>query len=473
VHYGQYAAKNSIRVFFPEVLDLTPFTTSGSLSTVPTSAISTPSSFDEKNSEQPHRPTTPTQETYTVATQRTIYRLAAVVCHYGQHSFGHYICFRRKPRRGPKGEWLQPTLVDPLKMDELSLDLSVDGGVEAGFETETDENGTVRIKKGSKQNGSAKSRSLAVDYYGVDGGSPRYYWEDHTELEAGTNKGWLRISDDSVEECGIERVISEASAVFMLYYEKAVHPGVGLYSYPDVSQSSDTRRSSRSSRVLPNGITRSERSRSRSRTRMNGSVTESEEGDVDVDADGFSIGSEETLKPQLKVMDLNGSVGSLISEVGVGVLKREKSKGKEKGHAKHKEKEREHENERLSMSLYTPSSSSQSVGARIIRNVTAGRQKLLPNGNGHGLHFYSSSSSDIGSPTPSLDSLSTFSSKSLSMKDRTDESIPQEMIASAPSILHSISSSSSSKSSSRGVGSKSTKVIHHPPLASGIKVKAR
>jgi ubiquitin carboxyl-terminal hydrolase 1 len=68
-------------------------------------------------------------------------------------------------------------------------------------------------------------------------------------------------------------------------------------------------------------------------------VTESEEGDID--ADGFSIGSEETLKPQLKVMDLNGSVGSLISEVGVGVLKREKSKGKERGHDRHKEKERE------------------------------------------------------------------------------------------------------------------------------------
>src|SRR5258705_6663506 len=200
MHYGQYAAKNSIRVFFPEVLDLTPFTTSGSLSTVPTSAISTPSlppAFDEKNLEQPRRPRTPTQETYTVAAQRMIYRLAAVVCHYGQHSFGHYICFRRKPRRGPKGEWVPPTLVDPLKIDDLPLDL----GVEAGFETETDENGSVQIRKGSKQNGSAKSRSLPVDYYGVDGGSPRYYWEDHTELEAGTNKGWLRISDDSVEEC--------------------------------------------------------------------------------------------------------------------------------------------------------------------------------------------------------------------------------------------------------------------------------
>ena len=29
---------------------------------------------------------------------RVLYRLAAIVCHYGQHSFGHYVCYRRKPR---------------------------------------------------------------------------------------------------------------------------------------------------------------------------------------------------------------------------------------------------------------------------------------------------------------------------------------------------------------------------------------
>jgi hypothetical protein len=29
---------------------------------------------------------------------RVLYCLAAVVCHYGQHSFGHYVCYRRKPR---------------------------------------------------------------------------------------------------------------------------------------------------------------------------------------------------------------------------------------------------------------------------------------------------------------------------------------------------------------------------------------
>ena len=42
---------------------------------------------------------------------RVLYRLAAVVCHYGQHSFGHYVCFRRKPRGA--GRVVPPQLNEP------------------------------------------------------------------------------------------------------------------------------------------------------------------------------------------------------------------------------------------------------------------------------------------------------------------------------------------------------------------------
>lgn len=41
-------------------------------------------------------------------------------------------------------------------------------------------------------------------------------------------RGWLRISDDSVKECGIESVLMERSGAFMLYYERVVLPGVYL-----------------------------------------------------------------------------------------------------------------------------------------------------------------------------------------------------------------------------------------------------
>ncbi|KAH9071600.1 hypothetical protein EDB83DRAFT_2364878 [Lactarius deliciosus] len=101
VHFGAYASKNTARVHFPEVLDLTPYTTSGMLSISPSIPISShmptttsvaaaslaiPSSSSSSNTKTPQVP------------PRVLYRLAAVVCHYGQHSFGHYVCFRRKPR---------------------------------------------------------------------------------------------------------------------------------------------------------------------------------------------------------------------------------------------------------------------------------------------------------------------------------------------------------------------------------------
>ncbi|OBZ70483.1 Ubiquitin carboxyl-terminal hydrolase 1 [Grifola frondosa] len=42
MHHGHYATKNTCRVLFPEILDLTPYTTSGQLSTAPSAPISTP-----------------------------------------------------------------------------------------------------------------------------------------------------------------------------------------------------------------------------------------------------------------------------------------------------------------------------------------------------------------------------------------------------------------------------------------------
>ncbi|KAH0588114.1 hypothetical protein H2248_006835 [Termitomyces sp. 'cryptogamus'] len=222
VHYGQYVAKNAARVIFPEVLDLTPYTTSGSLSTIPTSAISTPPP-------PIRRSTTPTPANF--AHPRTLYRLSAVVCHYGQHSYGHYICYRRRPRNSnlpPHKRWAPPRLVDPLHSADTDA-----------AETEA---------------------------------SQPYIWETedgHREPPARRGHGWLRISDNSVEECGVESVLAEGAGAFMLYYERVVlvQPAGGVM------------------------------------------YASGGEGNV----------SEETLRPELRTVDLNGSAGSLVTEVGIGV----------------------------------------------------------------------------------------------------------------------------------------------------------
>ena len=134
MHFGAYASKNSARVHFPELLDLTPFTTSGMLSTSPRFPISS------------HIPSSPTataslaaltSKTHNPVPQqppRVLYRLAAVVCHYGQHSFGHYVCYRRKPRG--TGRVVSPRLDEPLPAPGRGwLRASDDAVREVGIET--------------------------------------------------------------------------------------------------------------------------------------------------------------------------------------------------------------------------------------------------------------------------------------------------------------------------------------------------
>jgi ubiquitin carboxyl-terminal hydrolase 1 len=160
LHFGgQYgAAKNGCRVIFSEILDLTPYTTSGMLSTSPRLPISggfKTSLLSQQLSDRRND-----------LTARTLYRLSAVVCHYGSHSFGHYVCYRRKPRSyklSAECRWAPPSLQSP---DEDSL--------------------------------------------------------AQLQSRRGTGKGWLRTSDDDVRECGIESVLQEGSGAFMLYYERII-----------------------------------------------------------------------------------------------------------------------------------------------------------------------------------------------------------------------------------------------------------
>ncbi|KAG8757830.1 hypothetical protein FRC14_001362 [Serendipita sp. 396] len=174
--FGHYATKNNCGVFYPEILDLTPFTTSGALSTAPNSPISKPASAI------PPRSSTPTPSVY--SSPRTLYRLTSVVCHYGQHSFGHYVAYRRKPRDPSlrNSRWDPPKLQCPY-----------------GCECERCE-----------ASGPARESGL------FSGSAPSYKGKERM-VEDG---GWLRISDETAREVGLDAVLSETSGAFMLFYEK-------------------------------------------------------------------------------------------------------------------------------------------------------------------------------------------------------------------------------------------------------------
>ncbi|KAI7869590.1 uncharacterized protein EV154DRAFT_530678 [Mucor mucedo] len=65
--------KNTCQLLFPEYLDVSPFSTNGTLHTQPDLPISTPTQKSD-----------------------CFYRLMSVVVHYGSHSFGHFVAFKRR-----------------------------------------------------------------------------------------------------------------------------------------------------------------------------------------------------------------------------------------------------------------------------------------------------------------------------------------------------------------------------------------
>lgn len=70
-------AKNNRHVLFPEYLDVSDFTLQGSISLDGTQTMNSGSAREDP--------------------AESVYRLAAIVVHYGSHSFGHYIAFKRVP----------------------------------------------------------------------------------------------------------------------------------------------------------------------------------------------------------------------------------------------------------------------------------------------------------------------------------------------------------------------------------------
>ena len=220
-------------MLFSEILDLTPYTTNGMLNTSPQAPISGSGLRSSMFSQSPSAPKVD-------SSTRTLYRLAAVVVHYGQHSFGHYVCYRRKPRPAwlpDARRWTPPR----AKSD--------------------DEGGLASL-----------------------------------ESSRGTGRGWLRLSDDDVRECGIESVLQEGAGAFMLYYERIIVP-------PSVLPSA----------ALPNGQTHPVQQNGPAAVPING-VDGMKRHKVYLDDDERTPRcSEETLKPANGFGRANGSIVSLAS----------------------------------------------------------------------------------------------------------------------------------------------------------------
>ncbi|KAF9910751.1 hypothetical protein BX616_010787 [Lobosporangium transversale] len=116
--YSDYGtvSKNSCQVRFPEYLDISAFCTTGVLLTHPTLPLSIsdqdlermgydwdrPVAKTKQQSKQTkqghnHQQSQPQQQQSSHKHTRVIYKLQSIVVHYGGHSYGHFIAYRRKP----------------------------------------------------------------------------------------------------------------------------------------------------------------------------------------------------------------------------------------------------------------------------------------------------------------------------------------------------------------------------------------
>ncbi|CAO3570122.1 unnamed protein product [Mortierella alpina] len=100
--YSNYGtvSKNSCHVSLPEYLDLAPFCTTGVLLTQPNLPLSVSEHDLERMGYDRARAPAKDKDARTGPQRppaRILYKLQSVVVHYGGHSYGHFIAYRRKP----------------------------------------------------------------------------------------------------------------------------------------------------------------------------------------------------------------------------------------------------------------------------------------------------------------------------------------------------------------------------------------
>ncbi|KAI9491722.1 hypothetical protein BDB00DRAFT_766603 [Zychaea mexicana] len=80
-HASGAVYKNACQILFPEYLDLAHYTTTGTLCTQPNVPISSPADEEENG---------------ITSSSNTQYRLMSTIVHYGSHSYGHFVAFKRR-----------------------------------------------------------------------------------------------------------------------------------------------------------------------------------------------------------------------------------------------------------------------------------------------------------------------------------------------------------------------------------------
>lgn len=153
------------------------------------------------------------------------YTLRAMIRHIGQHSMGHYECYKRKPvyyKSRETGEYYcKETTIDPPQKDIVAELVNIDNAVES---TETEVSDTP-ARRGSFSKFRSRVSSVV--------GSKPHSLSDDSELSSHPKHGpkrdkklascvkqpFWKIGDDHITECTESDVLGDNSNVYILFYE--------------------------------------------------------------------------------------------------------------------------------------------------------------------------------------------------------------------------------------------------------------
>lgn len=141
-----------------------------------------------------------------------IYELRAVVTHYGRHENGHYVCYRRHPRRTMQGP-LSPKVGSKADQPPNLAGEDLEGDVE-------------------NINNDSSLDEAAQEPYGEDAGSQ-----------------WWRLSDETVTKVSEQDVLSQGG-VFMLFYD-CVDPNSVLVTPGEAVETGDPIETSLANAAIP------------------------------------------------------------------------------------------------------------------------------------------------------------------------------------------------------------------------------
>lgn len=236
---GRAAYKNSTRVLFPEILDLEPFSM-GADDFAPfkkgAGFINFAGQGDSALGDGVNGGG--------AGKGRDLYRLVSVVVHYGSHSYGHYITYRRTPASTSTSTTKgtnKPTIASLMALQRATstketkaIEPLPSSAVDASSESSSSSSGDSTSSSSSSSDDSApfiqvKSKSTPSSILPLfDLASLNL--SSHLAQGGGGDNGsnWYKASDETIDKVSLSDVLS--SNPFLLFYERIPRNSTGSAS---------------------------------------------------------------------------------------------------------------------------------------------------------------------------------------------------------------------------------------------------